>query len=276
MIDSKAKISVKVQCRLFDIARSTAYHKPMGRKSGENIILRRIIDTIYTKHPFFGARRMSDELKQKGYDVGRKRAARLMKEMGLSAVYCKPNLSKPCPAHKKYPYLLSKLEINRPDQVWTTDITYIPMPEGHAYLVVIMDWYSRKALSWRLSNTLDSGFCVEALEEAIWKYGKPDIFNSDQGVQFTSDDFTGTLLKNNIRISMDGRGRWMDNVFIERLWRTLKYEDVYLKAYGNIPEARLGIGEYLEWYNSERRHSSHGKKTPDQVYFDRPGIDLAA
>lgn len=275
MIDKKADLSVKKQCKLLNIARSTAYHTPKPL-SDEDLRLMKEIDAIHMELPYYGSRRIAWVLRQKGYEVGRGHVSKLMKRMGICAIYCKKKLSKPCAAHKKYPYLLKNLEINRSNQVWATDITYIPMSKGFAYLIVIIDWHSRKALSWRLSNTMDVSFCVDALEEAIKTYGTPEIFNTDQGSQFTSNEFTGILEKNGIKISMDGRGRWLDNVFIERLWRSLKYEEVYLKAYESMSDAKKGIGDYLTHYNSRRPHQALEMKTPDQAYFEGFGISIAA
>ena len=275
MIDKKADLSVKNQCRVLGIPRSTAYHKPKPI-SDEDLRLMKEIDSIHVKLPYYGSRRIAYELCQKGFQIGRGHVSKLMKRMGISAIYCKPNLSKSCPAHKKYPYLLRDLEINRSNQVWATDITYIPMPKGFAYLIVVMDWYSRKTLSWRLSNIMDASFCIDALEEAIMKFGTPEIFNTDQGAQFTSNEFTGVLKKNNIKISMDGRGRWIDNVFIERLWRSLKYEEVYLKAYDHMSDAKHGIGDYLGFYNTKRPHQSFKNNTPDKIYFEGLKIPIAA
>lgn len=275
MIDKKADLSVKKQCKLLNIARSTAYHTPKPL-SDEDLRLMKEIDAIHMELPYYGSRRIAWVLRQKGYEVGRGHVSKLMKRMGICAIYCKKKLSKPCAAHKKYPYLLKNLEINRSNQVWATDITYIPMSRGFAYLIVIIDWHSRKALSWRLSNTMDVSFCVDALEEAIKTYGTPEIFNTDQGSQFTSNEFTGILEKNGIKISMDGRGRWLDNVFIERLWRSLKYEEVYLKAYESMSDAKKGIGDYLTHYNSRRPHQALEMKTPDQAYFEGFGISIAA
>ena len=226
----------------------------------------KLIDKEYTKHPFYGARRLGLFLKEKGYWVGRKHVGTLMRKMGIEAVYPKPNLSWKHPEHRTYPYLLRGLDITKPNQVWSTDITYIRMKEGFAYLVAIMDWHSRSVLSWRLSNTLEADFCVEALEEAFTKYGKPEIFNTDQGSQFTSEKFISKLVDKRVLISMDGRGRAYDNIFIERLWRTVKYEDIYLKGYSNMKEARKGLKEYFEFYNEERPHQSLGYKTPDEIY----------
>lgn len=275
MIDKKANLSVKKQCKLLSLARSTAYHRPKP-VSEEDLQLMKEIDAIHMELPYYGSRRIAWVLRQKGYDVGRGHVSKLMRLMGICAIYCKKKLSKPCPAHKKYPYLLKNLEINLPNQVWATDITYIPMSRGFAYLIVVIDWHSRKALSWRLSNTMDASFCVDALEEAIMKFGTPEIFNTDQGSQFTSDEFTGVLEKNGIKISMDGRGRWLDNVFIERLWRSLKYEEVYLKAYESMSDAKKGIGGYLTHYNSRRPHQALEMKTPDQAYFEGFELRIAA
>lgn len=225
----------------------------------------RWIDEIHIQYPFLGVRRITDELHASGCRVNRKKVGRLMKKMGVQAIYPKPNTSKKHPQNKIYPYLLRNLTINRPNQVWATDITYIPMEKGFVYLTVIMDWYSRKILAWRLSNTLDTAFCIDALEEALDRYGKPDIFNSDQGVQYTSKDFIGLLKANDIRISMDGKGAWRDNVFVERLWRSVKYEEVYLNAYESMMEAKLRIGAWIDYYNSRRKHQTLGT-TPDWMY----------
>jgi putative transposase len=229
----------------------------------------KLIDRQYLATPFYGARRMAVWLKNQGYRVNRKRVRRLMRIMGLEAIYRRPRTSKPAPGHKIYPYLLSGMEITRPNQVWAADITYVPMARGFLYLVAIIDWYSRYVLSWRLSNTLDADFCVEALEGALRK-GRPDIFNTDQGAQFTSEAFTGILRQHGVRISMDGKGRYSDNLFIERLWRTVKYEEVYLKAYQNGRDARVGIGNYFRFYNAERPHQALGYLTPAEVFTSIP------
>lgn len=226
-----------------------------------------LVDRCHLKHPFYGSRRIRDWLEDQGHPINRKRVQRLMRTMGLVALYPKRNLSLANQAHKVYPYLLRNLVIDRPNQVWATDITFIPMAHGFVYLVAVMDWYSRRVLSWRLSNTLDTSFCVEALEEAIENHGVPEIFNTDQGSQFTSDDFTGVLKRHEISISMDGKGRWVDNVFVERLWRSVKYEEVYLKAYDDIKSAKASLGKYFAFYNTERRHQSLDRQTPDQVYY---------
>ena len=226
----------------------------------------RRIDEMHLKRPFYGSRRIRDWLQDEGFAVNRKRVQRLMRQMGITALYPKANTSRPGKAHKIYPYLLKGLAIDCPNQVWATDICYVPMARGFVYEVAIMDWYSRKVLAWRVSNTMDADFCVEALEEAINRYGTPEIFNTDQGAQFTSEAFTGKLKAAGIRISMDGKGRWVDNVFVERLWRSLKYEEVYLKAYETVAQARQGMGNYFRFYNRERRHQSLDRQTPDQVY----------
>ena len=238
-------------------------------------MLMRLIDEEYTRHPFMGSRRMRNYLRGLGYTINRKRVQRLMREMGIEAIYPKPYLSCPDNNARKYPYLLRGIEINLPDQVWCTDITYIRLARGFVYLVVIMDWYSRYVLSWELSNTLDAAFCVRALERSLVR-GCPGIFNSDQGAQFTSEDFTGSLLNRDIQISMDGRGRAMDNIFIERLWRTVKYEDIYLHDYHTMQEAYEGIRKYFEFYNNERQHQSLGYKTPKEVYTGITSARLAA
>ena len=267
MVDRKESLSVTRQCALLDLPRSTFYHvaKPV---SEEELELMALIDRCHLKHPFYGSRRIRDWLEDRGHRVNRKKVQRLMRTMDLVASYPKRKLSLPDKAHKVYPYLLRDLLIDHPNQVWATDITYIPMARGFVYLVAIMDWYSRKVLSWRVSNTLDASFCVDALEEAIETYGAPEIFNTDQGSQFTGEDFIGVLKRNDIRISMDGKGRWVNNVFVERLWRSVKYEEVYLKAYDSITDARRSLGQYFAFYNTERRHQSLDRRTPDSVYYE--------
>ncbi|MEZ9292434.1 IS3 family transposase [Vibrio lentus] len=261
-------LPIKRQCELFNIARSTAYYQPIGL-SVEEIELRRIIDEIHLQYPFMGSRRVRTELAKKGHNVNRKRVIRIMRDMGIGAIYPKPKTTLTNKAHKVYPYLLRNVEVTYPNQAWAIDITYKPMAKGFLYLVAIIDWYSRKVLSWRLSNTMDTSFCIEALEEALKHYGPPDIFNSDQGSQFTSSEFTQKLTDHGVRISMDGKGRWVDNVFIERLWRSLKYEEVYLKAYTTPRQAELEIGNYMVFYNEERNHQGLNDLTPDEVYFGR-------
>jgi len=267
-------LSISRQCRLLSLHRSSYYYQAVETQDDE-FILMRWIDEIHIKRPFLGVRRITDELHDAGCRVNRKKVGRLMRKMDIQAIYPKPNTSKKHPHNKVYPYLLRKLNIDRPNQVWATDITYIPMEKGFVYLTVIMDWYSRKILSWRLSNTLDTAFCIDALEEALDQYGKPDIFNSDQGVQYTSKDFTDVLKANDIRISMDGKGAWRDNVFVERLWRSIKYEEVYLNAYESMTEAKQRIGVWINYYNSERKHQTLGTK-PDLMYDDFSGLKQAA
>jgi putative transposase len=257
-------LSVVRQCRLLDISRSGVYYQPKGT-SEEDLALMRLIDRQYLVTPFYGARKIAVWLKGQGQLVNRKRVRRLMRVMGLKAVYRRPRTSRPAPGHKIYPYLLRGMKITRPNQVWAADITYIPMARGFLYLVAIIDWYSRYVLSWRLSNTLDVGFCVEALEEAL-RNGKPEIFNTDQGSHFTSEAFTGLLESHGVRISMDGKGSYNDNLFIERLWRTVKYEEVYLKAYQDGKDARVSLGKYFWFYNTERIHQALGYRTPAEVF----------
>jgi putative transposase len=259
------QLSIVRQCALLKISRSGLYYTPKG-ESDANLALMKEIDRAFTEWPFMGVRQMRDYLKLSGCSVGLKRIRRLMRFMGLMPIYQKPRTSIPHPEHERCPYLLSGLNISRPDQVWCADITYIPMRKGFLYLVAIMDWLSRKVLSWRLSNTLDTDFCVSALEEALAKHGKPDIFNTDQGSQFTSFAFSNVLLSHDVLISMDGRGRWLDNVFIERLWRSLKYECVYLNAYETGSAARAGIGQWIDFYNRRRPHSGLGGITPNMSY----------
>jgi putative transposase len=253
------------QCRLLAVSRSAVYRKP-AEVSAEDLAIMALIDRQYLTRPYYGSRRMMAWLATQGHLVNRKRVRRLMRLLGLVAIYQRPNTSKPAAAHKLYPYLLGGLAIERVNQVWCSDVTYIPMAKGFLYLVVVMDWVSRAVLAWRLSNTLSAEFCVEALEEALARYGRPEIFNTDQGSQFTSDDFTGTLKRHGVTISMDGKGRCMDNVFVERLWRSLKYEEVYLNAYATVAEAKAGIGAWLSFYNQERQHQSLGYRTPRQIY----------
>jgi putative transposase len=267
MVDRKDSLPVTHQCALLDLPRSTFYHVPKP-VSDKELALMALIDRCHLKHPFYGSRRIRDWLEDRGHRVNRKKVRRLMRTMDLAVQYPKRNLSLANRAHKVYPYLLRDLVIDRPNQVWATDVTYIPMARGFVYLVAIMDWYSRKVLSWRVSNTLDARFCVDALEEAIETHGVPEIFNTDQGSQFTSEDFTGVLKRCDIRISMDGKGRWVDNVFVERLWRSVKYEEVYLKAYDSIAAARASLGRYFAFYNTERRHQSLDRRTPDRVYYE--------
>ena len=266
MIDrARVDLSVRRQCELLRVSRSGLYYEPEPT-SPEQLALMRRIDELHLKYPFFGSRKLSDALRKEGRDANRKRIQRLMRLMDLEAIAPKPKTSEPHPEHVVFPYLLRGLTISRVNQVWATDITYIPMKTGFVYLVAIMDWYSRRVLSWRLSNTLDSSFCVDALEEALAHFGQPEIFNTDQGAQFTADVFTKTLRDRAVAISMDGKGRCLDNVFVERLWRSLKYEEVYLHAYASVREARDGIGRYLAFYNDERAHQALGYQTPAAFY----------
>jgi len=261
-------LSITRQCSLLDISRSGLYYQPKGIPK-EDLALMKLIDRQYLLTPFYGVRKIAACLRSQSHLVNRKRVRRLMRLMGLRAIYRRPRTSKPAPGHKIYPYLLGGLKITRPNQVWSADITYIPMARGFLYLVAIIDWYSRYVLSWRLSNTLDAGFCVEALEEALRK-GRPDIFNTDQGAQFTSEAFTGLLESHGVKISMDGKGSYNDNLFIERLWRTVKYEEVYLKAYQDGKEARHSLGNYFLFYNSERPHQALRYRTPAEVFTSIP------
>ncbi len=265
MIDrGRPKLSVSRQCKLVGVSRSSLYYRPVGA-SLEDLDIMAKMDRHYLKTPFYGSRRMSVWLRSQGHKVNRKRVRRLKRLMGLETVYRCPNTSRPSPEHRTYPYLLRGLNVTSVNQVWVADITYIPMARGFLYLVAIMDHFSRYVLSWRLSNTLDVDFCVEALEEALSK-AKPEVFNTDQGSQFTSDAFTGPLLEQGIQISMDGKGRYLDNIFVERLWRTVKYEEVYLRAYESVPVARERINAYMRFYNNERPHQALSYQTPAQVY----------
>jgi len=267
MVDpANRNLSIVRQCGLLKISRSGWYYNPK-EETPFNLSLMRIIDEQFLATPYYGSRQMTRHLRRLGYRVSRKRIRRLMRLMGLEAIYQSPRTSLPHPEHKVYPYLLRGLDINHSNQVWCSDITYIPIKRGFLYLVAIMDWYSRKVLSWRLSNTLDTQFCVEALKEAIFLYGTPDIFNTDQGSQFTSLLFTNTLKDHEIKISMDGKGRWMDNVFIERLWRSLKYECVYLHNFENGRQVKATIGNWIKHYNRDRPHSTFDGKTPHEVYI---------
>jgi putative transposase len=261
------RLSLSRQCELLGLARSSLYYAPRG-ESGENVGLMRMMDEAYTRWPFYGVRRMSAWLRRQGEAVNPKRVRRLMRLMGLEAIYPKRRLSLSDKGNRRYPYLLRGVTIERPDQVWSADVTYIRLERGFAYLVAVLDWFSRYVLSWRLSRSLDVEFCVRALEEALWM-GAPEIFNTDQGCQFTSDSFTGWLESTGIRISMDGRGRVFDNIFVERLWRTVKYEEVYLKDYGDLAEARLHLGAYFRFYNEERPHQALDYRTPAEVYLGR-------
>jgi putative transposase len=274
MIDRSHALPVTRQAQQLGISRGSVYYLPRP-VSGADLAIMRRIDELHLAYPFAGSRMLRDLLGREGVKVGRLHVATLMKKLAIAAIYRRRNTSKPAPGHRIYPYLLRKLAVTRPNQVWATDITYIPMARGFVYLVAIIDWFSRRVLAWRVSITLDADFCVEALEEALARFGKPEIFNTDQGSQFTSIAFTGVLEREKIAISMDGRGCWRDNVFVERLWRSVKYEEVYLHAYSSVPEARAGIGRYFDFYNRVRPHSSLGGRTPDQVYFDEPLLAAA-
>jgi putative transposase len=266
MIDPGHKrLSIVRQCELVSISRASFYRQA-GSESPENLALMRLIDKAFLEMPWYGARQMARHLRRLGWCIGRHRVRRLMRKIGLAPIYQAPKTSEPHPQHRIYPYLLRHMAIERPNQVWCADVTYIPMRRGFLYLVAVMDWASRKVLAWRLSNTMEADFCVAALEEAMARYGKPDIFNTDQGSQFTSFAFTNTLRDAGIRISMDGRGRWMDNVFIERLWRSVKYECVFLNAFETGSEARAGIGRWIGYYNADRPHSAFAGRTPDEAY----------
>ena len=265
MISPNSSISISEQCRMLEVSRSTYYYEPQG-ESEENLMLMRRIDELFLENPTWGSRKMRDRLRLEGHGVNRKRIQRLMRLMGIEVLYPKKNLSRKHPDHKIYPYLLRGLAIDTPNKVWCADITYIRLHHGFVYMVAILDWYSRKVLSWELSNTCDAYFCVSALEKAIERYGTPEIFNTDQGPQFTSEKFTGVLLKEKVCISMDGKGRALDNIIVERFWRSLKYDEVYLKDYVSMGECREGIACYIHKYNTFRPHSSGNGMTPDMVY----------
>jgi putative transposase len=275
MIDRSHELPLTQQASLLNISRGIIYYVPEPT-SAEDLVLMRNIDELHLEVPFAGSRMLRDLLAAKGSKIGRRHITTLMRKMGIEATYRKPNTSKPAPGHRIYPYLLRKLIIDRPNQVWATDITYIPMARGFVYLCAVMDWYARRVLAWRLSNTMEAEFCVETLEDALARHGKPGIFNSDQGSQFSSEAFTGVLIDNEIAISMDGKGAWRDNVFVERLWRSVKYEEVYLNAYDDVPAARASIGRYLEFYNGRRPHTALDRRTPDQAYFDPLPLRMAA
>jgi putative transposase len=275
MIDRSHSLPLARQARELGISRGSVYYLPRP-VSPANLAIMRRMDELHLEFPFAGSRMLRDLLRQEGIEIGRQHVATLMKKMAIEAIYRRPNTSKPAPGHRIYPYLLRKLPIVRPNQVWATDISYIPMAKGFVYLVAIVDWFSRKVLAWRVSITMEADFCLEALEGALARYGKPEIFNTDQGSQFTSQAFTSVLHREEIAISMDGRGAWRDNVVVERLWRSVKYEEVYLRAYAAVSEARASIGRYLEFYNARRPHSSLGAMTPDQAYFDNLPLAMAA
>ena len=275
MIDRTHELSLTKQAEILKISRGIIYYEPEPT-SAEDLAIMRRIDELHLELPFAGSRMLRDLLAAEGSRMGRRHVTTLMRKMGIEAVYRRPNTSKPAPGHKIYPYLLRKLTIDRPNQVWATDITYVPMARGFVYLCAVMDWFSRRILSWRLSNTMEAEFCVETLEDALARHAKPGIFNTDQGSQFSGMAFTGVLIRNDISISMDGKGAWRDNVFVERFWRSVKYEEVYLHAYDDVPEARRSIGRYLEFYNTRRPHTALDRRTPDQAYFDPMPRRMAA
>jgi putative transposase len=275
MIDREHALPVSTQAKVLKISRGSVYYSPQPVSERDLKLMLRI-DKLHMNYPFAGSRMMQGLLKQEGFEIGRKHTATLMKKMGIEALYRKPNTSKPEPGHKIYPYLLRQMKVERPNQVWAMDITYIPMAKGFVYLAAVIDWFTRRVLAWRVSITMETAFCVEALEEALEKYQNPDIFNTDQGSQFTSAAFTGVLQNRNIAISMDGRGAWRDNVFVERLWRSVKYEEVYIKAYASVAEARASLGHYFTFYNTRRPHQGLDGRTPDQAYFTPLQLPAAA
>jgi len=266
MIDRSHDLPLTRQADALGISRGCLYYQPQPVSAADLALMRRM-DELHLDYPFAGSRMLRDLLVAEGFKVGRLHVSTLMKRMGIEALYCKPNTSKPAPGHQIYPYLLRKLSVTKPNQVWAMDITYIPMARGFVYLAAVVDWFSRRVLAWRLSITLEATFCIEAVEEALARYGRPEIFNTDQGSQFTATTFSEVLRRNEIAISMDGKGAWRDNVFVERLWRSIKYEEVYLRAYDSVAEARTSIGRYLAFYNGRRPHSSLDRRTPDQAYF---------
>jgi len=268
MIDREHDLALTRQAKILKLSRSGLYYRPRPVPPADLAVMRRI-DELHLDYPFAGSRMLRDLLRGEGVEIGRQRVAKMMKRMGIAALYRRPNISKPTPGHKIYPYLLRCVAVERPNQVWAMDITYIPMARGFVYLAAVVDWFSRRVLAWRVSITLEVAFCLEAVEEALARHGRPEIFNTDQGSQFTGQDFTGLLLDNAIAISMDGKGAWRDNVFVERLWRSVKYEEVYLRAYDSVGEARASIGRYLDFYNRKRPHSSLDARTPDRAYFDQ-------
>jgi len=275
MIDREHKLPISRQAKVLGISRGTAYYQPKPVSPRDQTLMNRI-DRLHLELPFAGARMLRDLLRQEGHKVGRKHVSTLMKRRGIEALYRKPRTTKPHPGHQVYPYLLRSLPVTRANQVWAMDITYLPMARGFVYLAAVVDWYSRRVLTWKVSTTMDTHFCLEAVEEAMANYGTPEIMNTDQGSQFTSQAFTGLLKENGIRISMDGKGAWRDNVFVERLWRSVKYEEVYLHAYDSVSSARAGLDRYFRFYNGRRPHSSLDRQTPDQVYFESLPQILAA
>ena len=275
MIDREHALPISKQTKVLRISRGSVYYLPRPVSASDLEAMRRL-DRLHLEHPFAGSRMLHGLLIAEDYKIGRRHVKTLMRRMGIEALYRRPRTTKPAPGHKIYPYLLRGMDITRPNQVWAMDITYIPMARGFVYLAVVLDWFSRRVLSWRLSITMEAAFCVETLEDALARHGKPAIFNTDQGAQFTGAAFTGVLIKNGIAISMDGKGAWRDNVFVERLWRSIKYEEVYLHAYDSVSEARNSIGRYLDFYNGRRPHSSLDGTTPDQAYFTTTPLRSAA
>jgi len=275
MIDRSHDLSLTRQARVLHLSRSGLYYQPRPVSAADLAIMRRI-DELHLDYPFAGSRMLRDLLRGEGVQIGRGRVITMMRRMGIEAIYRRPNTSKPAPGHRIYPYLLRDLTVDRPNQAWAMDITYIPMKRGFVYLAAVVDWFTRRVLSWRVSITLEASFCVEAVEDALARHGKPEIFNTDQGSQFTSDAFTGLLQKHEIQISMDGKGSWRDNVFVERLWRSVKYEEVYLRAYESVAHARASLGRYLAFYNGKRPHSSLSARTPDEAYFFHQPLARAA
>jgi putative transposase len=275
MIDRTHELPLTRQARVLKLSRSSLYYRPHPVSAADLAIMRRM-DELHLDYPFAGSRMLRDLLRGEGVEIGRQHVTTLMRRMGMEAIYRRPNTSKSAPGHRIYPYLLRGLPVDRPDQVWAMDITYIPMKRGFVYLAAVVDWHTRRVLSWRVSITMEVDFCIEAVEEAMARHGKPEIFNTDQGSQFTSAAFTGLLRDNAIQISMDGKGSWRDNVFVERLWRSVKYEEVYLRAYDSVAQARAGLGRYLAFYNAKRPHSSLGARTPDEAYFNPQPLARAA
>ncbi len=275
MIDGGHDLPIMRQAQLLELSRSAVYYRPQPSSAADLALMRRI-DELHLEHPFAGARMLRDLLRQEGYTVGRKHVATLMRSMGIEALYRKANTSRRHPEHRIYPYLLRGLTIDRPNQVWAMDITYLPMARGFVYLAVVLDWATRRILAWRLSNSLTADFCVEALDEAITRYGAPEIMNTDQGSQFTGTEFIDTLTQHAIRISMDGKGCWRDNVFVERLWKTIKYEEVYLHAYDTVSAAKESLTRYVSFYNRRRPHTALDRQTPDAAYFNRLPLAAAA
>jgi len=275
LIDRQSEVTIMRQCELLEVCRSSLYYRPPPVSAADLALMRRL-DELHLQYPFLGARRLAHMLQREGFAVGRRHVGTLMRRMGIEAIYRKPRTSIAAQGHKIYPYLLANVAIERPNQAWAADITYLPMARGFAYLVAILDLYSRKELSFRVSNALSSEFCVEALEEALARYGAPEIFNTDQGSQFTDEDFTAPLLEKGVRVSMDGKGRWIDNVFIERLWRSVKYEDIYLHAYATPREVTMALTRYFRFYNERRVHQNLDYQTPDEMYFGTGKMEEAA